>query len=214
MKPLPKISGINTLCRLADSGRDFVDWYEFARRDIEYVCGSEIWCPRRFSAVLSITSPRVAVARNVRTAFRYMSSGRCFANTMSGTVESLARFELTGQVSPTAQKVSAFFLAITGDSESIVLDVWIAKALRVSQAKFKNRTLAKCVDRMRAAAEFYGLTPRDYQACVWAGTIRSVGRNPPQFGILAEYKNWIAHGRDYPESGSIPVLTEGVCHAS
>lgn len=209
-KPIPKLAGPRRLCRLADMGRDFADWYPAALSEACAVCELEAWKLRRFVDVLAITSPRVSVRRNVRTALQYLQSGSVFPNTPSMISASLRGYESSGRLSARAPKISAFRSAILGDRQAIVIDVWIARALRIDQRILQRRAVRQaCEKRIRQASRRFGLQARDFQACLWAGLIRELSSKRPQYlPILAEYANWQAYEKQYPQTGYIERLAD------
>ncbi len=203
----PPLAGISRLCRLAEIGRPYSSWYNVALAESVWVCELENWPVKRFIDILAITSPRVAIRRNVRLALQYCRSRRVFTSTMKQTTQSLKTYEATGEISKRGLKITAFRNALLGDRSAIVLDVWIARALKVDQLYFSTKVgYAHASQRMLQASKRFKMHPRDFQACVWAGIFRELSTKQPQFfPILAEHHNWLAYDRQFPDSGPIIV---------
>jgi hypothetical protein len=78
----------------------------------------------------------------------------------------LAHYELTGQIR--GPKTSAFARALQGDRRAVVVDVWIARALRIPEEDLSSRRVyAHAARRIRGAAAHSGLPVRDAQAAIW-----------------------------------------------
>jgi len=193
------------ISRLAMLGLESSPWYDTAHDDIKAVCESESWDKKRFVSILSLTSPRVSVRRNVRISFHYYHSGALLDNVTRSVRQSLSTWEGTGKIN--GQKTAAFCDAILGNPHSLVLDSWMSKALQIDQYYF-----TRPIVRQRAyviierVANRLGLSVRDTQAAVWCGSFAERGLRPPGFAIASEYKNWVAYNRQYPTTGSIAII--------
>jgi hypothetical protein len=66
------------------------------------------------------------------------------------------------------QKTNAFARAIAGDSDAVVIDVWMIRAAGLDASKGVNKTQYNTlVDSVRKVAKEFGLTPRTAQALIW-----------------------------------------------
>jgi hypothetical protein len=66
------------------------------------------------------------------------------------------------------QKTNAFARAIAGDSDAVVIDVWMIRAAGLDASKGVNKTQYNTlVDSVRNVAKEFGLTPRTAQALIW-----------------------------------------------
>lgn len=192
------------LAKLATDNADGADWYECAGREISSVCEAAGWDMRIFTGVLSVTSPRVSVARNVRITLHYMDCNELFDNVMSSIRTGVTKFIDTGVIS--GLKTSAFFNALMGDEDSVVLDVHMADLLCIEQKLFAGkRVYNEYADFIRGVAVIAGMTPRQCQAALWAGQLRNRGRVATRMNITTERNNQIAHGR-FPCRGPIASL--------
>lgn len=206
--PIPKLAGASRLVRLAKLGEPWRLWYPEAFAEASEVCRVAGWSVVRFAEVLAITSPQVSVLRNLRRTYLYLQTGEHFENTPQGIRRTLEHYEKTGELSKTgetgAPKVRAFRSAILGDSSAIVLDVWMARALKVSQLSFQRVAVRfACEKLIRRVSDSIGEPPREAQARIWAGCILEANRKPARLPILQEYNRFARFGFDYPRTGAI-----------
>lgn len=204
LENVPRLCSDSRLLRLADLGADGASWYADASQSIRDVCDIRGYSFERACSVIAITSPRVHVVRNIRTSLQYLERGEVFDHTLSRTRQSLERWEATGLIPDTSPKVGAFRDALLGDASAVVLDVWIAAALRVPQNAFKRVSVRKlAAQRIERIGRRLKLAPRDAQACIWVGAIRDVGRNPARFDFRSEFERFRRYDYRFPLSGSI-----------
>lgn len=177
--------GANHLCTLAKEAMDWCRWYTHATVDIQRVCDGKGWDFDRFVDVISITSPRVAVTRNIRVALHYMDTGVFLSGTIYATRAAMEHYEETGEIR--GLKTSAFARALKGDLDAIVLDTWMAEAFEIEQSRFQNKVVRKeCEQRIRRAARDCEIRPAELQAASWAAIVRRHGRNTPSFTVSDE----------------------------
>lgn len=175
----------NHLCTLAREAMDWCRWYTRAKADIEHVCKQKGWDFNRFVDVLAITSPRVAVVRNIRVAMYYMDTEKYLSGTIRTTRAAMEHYEEVGEIR--GLKTSAFARALKGDLEAIVLDTWMSEAFEIEQGRFRNKAVRKeCEQRVRRAARTCNLRPAELQAASWAAIVRRHGRNTPSFDVSSE----------------------------
>lgn len=175
----------NHLCMLAREAMDWSQWYTRAKADIELVCKHKVWNFDRFVDILAITSPRVAVVRNIRAAMYYMDTEKYVSGTIYATRVAMEHYEETGEIR--GLKTSAFARALKGDLEAIVLDTWMAEAFEIEQPRFQNKDIRKeCEQRIRRAARVCDIRPAELQAASWAAIVRRHGRNTPSFDVSSE----------------------------
>lgn len=173
------------LCNLANEGLDWMWWYTDAKSDIERVCEHKGWDFNRFVDVLAITSPRVAVIRNIRAALHYMDTGKFVSGTTRNTRAAMVYYEETGEIR--GPKTSKFALALKGDLNAVVLDVWMSKAFEIDQRQFSKRKIREeCERRICKAARICNIQPAELQAASWAAIVRRHGRNTPSFNVSLE----------------------------
>lgn len=64
-------------------------------------------------------------------------------------------------------KVRAFYRAIMGDGQAVVIDVWMLRAVGWTKKTLSAREYERVSDSLREAAEAAGIDPADFQAIVW-----------------------------------------------
>ena len=198
---------VKPLVELALQGMDGLFWYDLARQEIDEICRREGWNVEHFVSILAVTSPQVAVRRNVRITLQYMAHGEFLANVLGNVKRSVEIWESEQTIR--GQKTSAFQRAILGDQTAVVLDTHMANALHVPQKAFARRfAVERCQRRVEQVAEVLDMSPRSAQACIWFGQKRSVNENPEPFPLLWEYGHFLYQGRKFPSSGPIPHIDE------
>lgn len=197
------MKSIAELKAIAADNLDGQNWYTLAQSEIRVICQLENWRVEQFTGILSVTSPRCSVRRNVRIALQYCGTGRILNNVMRSVRRSIEIFNDSGEIR--GPKTSTFNRALLGDASAVVLDSHMANLFEVRQSiAFRRKGDIKHWSKIVAdiAAEI-DLTPSACQACLWYGQRRSIGEYPENFPIAAEYKNWLAHNREFPASGQI-----------
>lgn len=66
-------------------------------------------------------------------------------------------------------KITAFYHAIMGDSDAVVLDVWMLRAYGVENRQLTTKQYGTIADRLRRDAKRAGVTATVFQATVWVG---------------------------------------------
>ena len=196
------------LSKMIESGRDFQPWYAEAHDQIRKVCELESWDYERFADILALTSPKVAVIRNIRIAFQYCHNGEFFHGVMKNIRTSVSNYENGLGFSKRAHKTKPFAEALKGDFDAIVLDSWMAQAYGIEQARFAIKGVREsCQRSIKRLARKFSMRYAEAQACLWAGVQRFQGVNPARFDVMSEYQNWLTFDRQYPLFGSIQQAT-------
>jgi hypothetical protein len=148
------------------------EWYDAARRECRAMAREYGQPLSRVAGILAVTSPDAQLAANLRwtreilagerTAGRYPSDQAPKVAAILAAHPSKVRQLVTGP------KVSAFYAAIMGDADVLVIDRWASYAAggpkdRVPGVRAKRAFAAA----YRAAAASVGETVRDFQAIVW-----------------------------------------------
>lgn len=156
-------------------------WYPTAAREAARIArptdGIDVV---RAAAVIAALSPQVRWAQNVVAAERLIAArGGLSDSTVPGFNANVAKARAIIRGGPLygpgdalggeAPKVRAFWRAICGDPDSVVLDVWAMRAAGLDGAPSGAR-YRKVAEMYRRAAAKVGEAPRDFQAIVWLAT--------------------------------------------
>lgn len=150
--------------------RDGRQWYKLALMEATDMAMRYDVPVRTAAGVIAALSPRKTWAQNVRLAHELLSGGetrtlsahRLIANRIIGAEHLLAPDEVMR-----GPKTRAFYRAIMGDVDAVVLDVWMLRALGVSSAKLTPKQYEMLAEVVRAEAIRVGEMPAEYQAIVW-----------------------------------------------
>jgi hypothetical protein len=166
MKPLPRMTSISKLERLALDGSHGRFWYAYAESEIAKAAELLDICPRRFADILAITSPRVSVRKNIGLALQYISDGS-MKGMLPAIKAGLRHYETTGEIR--GSKTSAFARACSGDLSAVVLDTWMAVAFDINPKDLGDRPRVhrEACRRVRAVARRLGWEPAEVQAAIW-----------------------------------------------
>lgn len=163
-------------------GADPATWYPSVRAECLAFSAAEGVPFRRVVAVTALLSPRVEVARNGVFAARYLIATRDGAadpwegiNTVPSVKRSVEVWEAAGgEKGPgpygliKGPKVAAFARAIEGDDSAVVVDVWVARAIRL-KGRPARKNYQRAVEQIERLAQREGVSPRVAQAALWYG---------------------------------------------
>lgn len=124
------------------------------------------------AAVIAHLSPKVLWSRNKAAAEALVYEGRRLPGIMRGPYEralkAMSADDPLDTFGPDAKKTRSFALNIAGLDQEVTVDVWIARAVGVTEAQLKwvgvYEGIAHC---FRLAAKRHGLSPMQVQALVW-----------------------------------------------
>ena len=163
----------------ARAGASERDWYARAELSIRAYATERGFDPARVADVLSLTSPRVSVSRNVRIARHYLETGAPTSDTMWSVRAALAHYEDTGEIR--GPKTGAFARALMGDPDAVVVDVWVLRAFDLRGWKSLTPKRYRDVSaRIRRLATVLGWTPVECQAAMWTGIRATYGHKPTE----------------------------------
>lgn len=182
---------VKTLTALALEGAADRHWYDTARTTINTLASHYIVTPEYAASIAAVLSPRISVSRNVTllTAFLstfhwkpeppitcsdMISSLSGFASdhgVLPATISALRHYLTTGRIR--GPKTSQFAAALAGNDNACPLDIWMARALEVSQASLSRRgPRALAVSRITQAAHALSWPIASTQAALWAAAYR------------------------------------------
>lgn len=147
-------------------------WYADARVLAASLAAGTPYTVAQTAGVIACLSPNVKWAQNVRAATVLVSAHLAGASCESVRVGLRASVErawrvLDGDLEAIAgPKVRPFWLAMLGDTEAVVLDVWAFRA--AARRDYASGALRADVERAyREGAQRVGVSPREFQATVW-----------------------------------------------
>lgn len=197
------------LCRLASEKlSEAQDWYRKAEAEVRVICELENWDHTYFTGILSVTSPRCSVRRNIRIALEYVGNGRLLDNVFKSVRRSIEIWNEDRTIA--GPKTSAFFAALMGDKNAVVLDTHMANLFGVEQkSAFRRKPeIAFWTQVVRRIAKRLNCEPRAAQAALWYAQKYRIGEYPEGFPIVNEYRNWLRHERSFPRHGVIDSLDD------
>ena len=142
-------------------------WYREARRTCRALAREFGVSLRTAAGVVAALSPRVTWSQNIRLACdalagieRPIGAFRANASKAAAIVRGVRPLAILG-----GSKVRAFYRALVGDESASVVDVWMARAMRIR--KLSSRVYERAVMAMRRVAAYVGTTVARLQAIVW-----------------------------------------------
>ena len=167
---------------LIEAGRSdrAVSWYDLAGRSVRAFAEKVGETPEHVASVLAITSPRVSVAHNVALTRAFFEVGAL--PPLPASRAALANY-LAGPQDPArirGDKTRNFALAILGDVDAVVVDVWTVRGLGWADRRIGRKVYRKAAATLRALGTRAGLDARDAQAALWYGTRAAYGRGGGQ----------------------------------
>lgn len=176
-----------TLIAMAESGSEYLDWYDRARTEIREVSRQARFDRRRFCDILALSSPRCAVRRNVRLGLHWMLHGEYPSGTMRTIRTATEHYERTGEIR--GPKTRPFAEALYGSDSAIVIDSWMEYAVGVpTKASAKKATRAAIERRVCEVARTLGVENVQAQAAIWGHARESAGFAPIGFPVIEEFE--------------------------
>ena len=181
----PTLPSITTLIREGLAlAPDSVDWYKDAGDACAAFAADMGYEFLHVVGVLSITSPRVTVKRNVELCTLYLSGdiGETPAGHVSGLLPSteaaLAHWEASGRDNSAIRgdKTRNFALAIAGDESAVVVDVWTVRGMQLTHKTLTSKRYRAAAASLARIGKRAGVSPAAAQAALWYGTRARYGR--------------------------------------
>lgn len=169
----------------------YADWYEQDRQFLQSQFGND-W--QLIAALLSATSPQVQLSTSwqwtlqiyadyiARRRVRLTGLHKCHR---ANVHRALAGEKLSGR------KVTAFYAALCGDVNAVVLDVWMLRLLKYYPSHTHNpqgKRYDKLADRFRAIAKANGYKPAEFQAILWIKYRLQNGYKPVSYSRIGQDK--------------------------
>ena len=148
-------------------------WYDQARRECRRISRETGVSYRRVAAVLAITSPGCQLTHNLGYAERACREGSGHGRYPTDQAPKVhgALNDARPERHVKGPKVTAFYRAILGDSDSLTIDRWAAYAAGWSRSRtLSSKDHREIGDAYREAARVTGESLRDFQAIVWIQT--------------------------------------------
>jgi len=148
-------------------------WYPDAWRICQRIGAEHGLAPRRVAAVMAVTSPRARWSTNLAAtamlcaehkAGTYSYSYNILGASATKGVRVLESRYYSNVIS--GPKVSAFYDAICGDTDSVTVDSIMSKAAGYS-SDVSDRIREEVVQACWMIGDVFGVSPRDAQAAVW-----------------------------------------------
>lgn len=141
------------------------DWYEKQRAAIKQVYGKD-W--RKFCKILAATSPNATITANLT-----------LANKAYNQLRETGKIDRTGYIhchytnlkrcqrgqSLSGRKVNAFYRALVGHEDEVVVDIWMLRYAGYSVHNKRNYDEVEY--NIRREADELGITPCQRQAEIW-----------------------------------------------
>jgi hypothetical protein len=140
-------------------------WYFEAESVAREVAANMTLDLERAACIVSAFSPRERWFMNVRKALAYSVGGN-----VAGLSNNIAMADASlvhGFDALKGLKTNAFARAIAGDTDAVVIDVWMCRAANLGTDSPNKTQYNFLADAVRDAAQIFGLSPRTAQALIW-----------------------------------------------
>jgi hypothetical protein len=151
---------------LAREGCAGLGWYPAATAEVSRFAAARGLPMATVADVLALTSPRQSVRRSVQLAVAYLDKGT-LTGTLPNVQAAIAHWERTGVIR--GDKTAAFSRALQGDTDAVVVDVWVFRALGLDYPNMTPKRYRSAAIRIKGLATRWGQNPRDTQAAIWVG---------------------------------------------
>jgi hypothetical protein len=140
-------------------------WYFDAESVAREVAANMSLDLERAACIVSAFSPRERWSSNVSKALAY-SVGLPVAGLSNNTAMADASL-VHGFDALKGLKTNAFARAIAGDTDAVVIDVWMCRAANFVTDSPNKGQYNFLADAVRDAAQLFGISPRTAQALIW-----------------------------------------------
>lgn len=167
MRTTPFLKRLTAILTTFTTDIEGVTWYATAG-DIVTELAERYQVSRECAAgVIAVTSPRLQWKRNIQVSHEVLAGlmprGLFKANARKAMAIRNGAEPLDVIKGP---KTRAFYRAIMGDPDAVVIDVWMLRVLKFTR-KLTTKAYDLLADIIRQAAKGVGMTPASFQAVVW-----------------------------------------------
>jgi len=150
------------------SEMDGIAWYAEARSFARSLARQGKTGLAKPAGIIAALSPQCHWNRNKTMAIEVMETGWTTGQTTANIHKAVRIWEGERPLSVLGgQKVRAFYRAIMGDKDAVVLDTWMAQAIGWPHLNFSARQYEMCSRALTRAASRAGVPPANFQAIVW-----------------------------------------------
>ena len=140
-------------------------WYAEAQEvaeDVAEILGVSL---EHGASIVSAFSPRERWSTNVAKAYSF-ANGKPVTG-LSNNLRMAEAAKANGFDALKGQKTNAFARAIAGDTDAVVIDVWMMRAAGMETDSPNKTQYREISEAVRIVAEDFGITPRTAQALIW-----------------------------------------------
>ena len=140
-------------------------WYRDAEEVAEDVARNLDTTLEVGASIVAAFSPRERWSTNVSKAIAYSMGQR--PKGLQNNLTMADNAMIKGFDALKGQKTNAFARAIAGDSDAVVIDVWMMRAAAMPTDSPNKSQYNECANAVRVIADEFGITARTTQALIW-----------------------------------------------
>ena len=140
-------------------------WYRDAEEVAEDVARNLDTTLEVGASIVAAFSPRERWSTNVSKAIAYSMGQR--PKGLQNNLTMADNAMVKGFDALNGQKTNAFARAIAGDSDAVVIDVWMMRAAQMPSDSPNKSQYNECANAVRVIADEFGITARTTQALIW-----------------------------------------------
>ena len=140
-------------------------WYRDAEEVAEDVARNLDTTLEVGASIVAAFSPRERWSTNVSKAIAYSMGQR--PKGLQNNLTMADNAMVKGFDALNGQKTNAFARAIAGDSDAVVIDVWMMRAAQMPTDSPNKSQYNECANAVRVIADEFGITARTTQALIW-----------------------------------------------
>ena len=140
-------------------------WYRDAEEVAEDVARNLDTTLEVGASIVAAFSPRERWSTNVSKAIAYSMGQR--PKGLQNNLTMADNAMVKGFDALNGQKTNAFARAIAGDTDAVVIDVWMMRAAQMPSDSPNKSQYNECANAVRVIADEFGITARTTQALIW-----------------------------------------------